>query len=160
MNKRQRRLTNEGFSLIELIVVIAIMAILVGVMAPQVMKYINKARINSDKQQADVIKTAVTTALIDDTVTAPTFSGTPKQCSVTINSTTVPSADTDFWDEVAKILGYTSCADLNKILVDKKIKSGTPTAVAITITDNNGTYSVAVSLTGTVDEAGNTIEAK
>ncbi|HAL02696.1 MAG TPA: hypothetical protein DCP07_05005, partial [Lachnospiraceae bacterium] len=33
---------NKGFSLVELIIVIAIMAILVGVMAPQLIKYIEK----------------------------------------------------------------------------------------------------------------------
>ena len=40
MEKKQRTLNNKGFSLIELIVVIAIMAILVSVLAPQFMKYV------------------------------------------------------------------------------------------------------------------------
>ena len=35
MNKKQKSLTNKGFSLVELIIVIAIMAVLVGVLAPQ-----------------------------------------------------------------------------------------------------------------------------
>lgn len=35
---------NRGFSLIELIVVIAIMAVLVGVMAPAYLRYVEKAR--------------------------------------------------------------------------------------------------------------------
>ena len=34
MKKTQKRLGNKGFSLVELIVVIAIMAVLVGVLAP------------------------------------------------------------------------------------------------------------------------------
>ena len=35
---------NKGFSLIELIVVVAIMAVLVGVMAPAYLRYVEKAR--------------------------------------------------------------------------------------------------------------------
>jgi len=40
MKKRR----NKGFSLIELIVVVAIMAVLVGVMAPAYLRYVEKAR--------------------------------------------------------------------------------------------------------------------
>lgn len=40
MNKKQKSLTNKGFSLVELIIVIAIMAVLVGVLAPQFLKYV------------------------------------------------------------------------------------------------------------------------
>lgn len=39
--KKQR---NRGFSLIELIVVVAIMAVLVGVLAPAYLRYVEKAR--------------------------------------------------------------------------------------------------------------------
>ena len=62
---------NKGFSLVELIIVIAIMAILVGVMAPQLIKYIEKANVASDTQMADAIHTAISLALVDpDVVTS------------------------------------------------------------------------------------------
>ena len=39
---------NKGFSLVELIIVIAIMAVLAGALAPALIKYINKARLSAD----------------------------------------------------------------------------------------------------------------
>ena len=50
---------NKGFSLIELIVVIAIMAILVGSLAPQFMKYIESSRQSTDIQNASAIRSAI-----------------------------------------------------------------------------------------------------
>ncbi|MCR5587482.1 MAG: type II secretion system GspH family protein, partial [Lachnospiraceae bacterium] len=41
----------KGFSLVELIIVIAIMAILVGVVASQVIPYMEKSRKGKDQQQ-------------------------------------------------------------------------------------------------------------
>ena len=41
--------SNKGFSLLELIVVIAIMAVLVGILAPTLIRYVEKARIGKDE---------------------------------------------------------------------------------------------------------------
>lgn len=49
---------NKGFSLVELIIVIAIMAILIGVMAPQLIGYIYKTKRVKDAHAASVIKEA------------------------------------------------------------------------------------------------------
>lgn len=59
---------NKGFSLVELIIVIAIMAILVGVMAPQLIKYIEKANVSADTQIADSVRTAVQTTIMDPAI--------------------------------------------------------------------------------------------
>lgn len=56
---------NKGFSLVELIIVIAIMAIAVGLMAPQLIKYIEKTNVSSDIQLADTIRTGVSISIVD-----------------------------------------------------------------------------------------------
>ena len=55
----KNELNNTGFSLVELIIVIAIMAILSAALAPQLMKYIEKSRISTDAQTCQSIKTCV-----------------------------------------------------------------------------------------------------
>ena len=69
MNKKQKNLTNKGFSLVELIIVIAIMAVLVGVLAPQFIKYVEQSRKSTDIQNAESIKTAVLADIADGKIT-------------------------------------------------------------------------------------------
>ncbi len=59
---------NKGFSLVELIIVIAIMAILVGVLAPNLIKQLEKSKVASDLELCDAIHEAVIVALADTEV--------------------------------------------------------------------------------------------
>lgn len=60
----------KGFSLVELIIVMAIMAILVGVVASQVIPYMEKSRQSKDQQQLSGLVTDITASLASAAVTA------------------------------------------------------------------------------------------
>ena len=99
---------NKGFSLVELIIVIAIMAILVGVMAPQLIKYIEKTNVSSDTQLCDSVKTAITTAMMDPSVISATNNGIPSNTAMASISTI--STGTAFGDAFYEILGAQNAA--------------------------------------------------
>lgn len=54
-----KKMNNKGFSLVELIIVIAIMAILIVVLAPQYLKYVEKSRNSTDLQSITEFKDAI-----------------------------------------------------------------------------------------------------
>lgn len=59
------RRSDDGFSLIELIIVVAIMAVLIAVLAPQYVRYVEKARNAVDLQNARAIVDALVTYSLD-----------------------------------------------------------------------------------------------
>lgn len=56
---KERKMNNKGFSLVELIIVIAIMAVLIVVLAPQYLKYVEKSRNSTDVTNATEIVSAL-----------------------------------------------------------------------------------------------------
>ena len=68
LNKKQK--SNGGFSLVELIVVIAIMVVLVAVLAPIFVRYIESSRRSTDVQNANAIAEGVLADAADNKITA------------------------------------------------------------------------------------------
>ena len=65
MLSKKRKKNNKGFSLVELIVVVLIIAIIAVALAPQVMKWVGKAKTNVDKNNEASIKSAIQIALTE-----------------------------------------------------------------------------------------------
>ncbi len=74
MQKRMKKQNNKGFSLVELLVVMAIMAILTGAIAPQVNKYVEKSRESRDLQLVSTVFTAVQTGIVASETPVPDIS--------------------------------------------------------------------------------------
>ena len=79
-----KKMNNKGFSLVELIVVIAIMAVLVGVLAPQFIKYVESSRRSTDVSNAETIRSAVLADIAEGSITG---SAGSVACTATIPST-------------------------------------------------------------------------
>lgn len=150
--KKQKSIGNKGFSLVELIIVIAIMAILVGVMAPNLLRYVEKTNVSSDTQLADSVKTAITTAMMDPAV----LNSTDNSCTTFVNAhddgsyvDLETSLSGDFLTAIADTLGSTQTTGAglaSELLGNLKSAHATTAKIQVQVIGSN---SVAVQITTT-----------
>jgi len=70
-----KKMNNKGFSLVELIIVIAIMAILIAVLAPQYLRYVEKSRLQADNSAIGEVANAVKVAVANDRIASEISNG-------------------------------------------------------------------------------------
>lgn len=83
-----KKMNNKGFSLVELIIVIAIMAILAAALAPQLIKYLEKSRESTDASTCDTIKSAFNAAVTNEAAYNEMMTATTKTINITFSGNT------------------------------------------------------------------------
>ena len=155
---------NKGFSLVELIITIAIVAILVALVAFNVVRYIEKAHVSADLRLLDGISAAVTYALMDPDVLEDPSSAAPlalieqatiEREGITLSQLASPDGNrvaaeimkTMSWNTLdsSEYMKYvqTHHTGASDIYIQHKGGAMTPYAVWVTFTDNTGGKSTA-----------------
>lgn len=142
-----KKLNNKGFSLVELIIVIAIMAVLIAVLAPQFLRYVERSRLQSDNTAIGELANACKVAATDEDVTAEiTTAG--GSVTITVPMTTPAAINT----------GNTALdAEITATIPTMAVTSNTyvaGTAPTVTLTITSGVVSVTGA--GYVEEVGAT----
>lgn len=116
----RKKKNDKGFSLIELIIAIAILVILTGFLAPNIIRYIEKSRVAKDMQTLDTVYEAVQIALTEENLKVETT-------TYQITKTTPLTADSDtatektLFGEMYKTLGSQNLTLVSKACKDAQI---------------------------------------
>ncbi len=130
---------NKGFSLVEIIVVVLIMAIIAVALAPQVMKWVENSRIASDLETRNGLEKMCQLALTDEYVFEHVKDGgytitiTKNSAGTTNISCDGASATSDplFWDKFFAVGGYNDLQDFKDNI---EIKSSPASSDQIVLT--------------------------
>lgn len=148
---QNRKQNNKGFSLVELIIVIAIMAILVGIVGTQVIPYIEKSRKAKDIQLISGMCTDAMTAYSSNAAkldATETYTIAIDGTSVTAKDST-GAANTDLLNAFKELNNYTKLGTgANELEFESK--SG-KAITKVTIVCKNGSPMISVTVTGPAD---------
>lgn len=153
---KEMKKNNKGFSLVELIIVIAIMAVLMAVLAPQFLRYIERSRLQSDNtaigEIANACKVAATneTAITGAPITITIPTAPAAAANVTVAGTGAAAGVTAFQNEINATIGTVR-------LTSNTYTAAGATAPTITVTVTGGV--VQVNGTNYIPEVGATAEA-
>ena len=129
--------TNKGFSLVELIIVIAIMAILAAALAPALIRYIDKSRRSSDLSNAGLLQSAAQSAAADEKAYSEIATKIPASGEQTVLSATDGGAwglDSNVSTATTFLNEFTSTAGKNApgVKLKKGVTGGTGWSVKVT----------------------------
>lgn len=151
---------NNGFSLVEMIVVVLIMAIIAVLLAPQVMKWVENSRISSDMETRADIEKMCQLALTDEYVFEHVKDG-GYTITVTKDSTGthVTCADASatsnpaFWDKFFEMGGYSDQQNFeDNVELKSTPLSGSQIVLTVYVYEDGHTYSTLE------DDNGNEVE--
>lgn len=115
--KEQMKTSNKGFSLVELIVVIAIMAVLVGVLAPQFVQYVGRSENARNDQNGEAILSTANVIISDTQITKTAG-------SYTITSAGISGSDA-FHDEFDRLMtDYSGIAGTYTLTIAEETTGG------------------------------------
>ena len=137
LNKKKN--DNKGFSLVELIIVVAIMAILVGLLAPQYIKYVEKSRKSADASNLSEMVNAVQIYAADAESSLPAGTYT---ITISETGTAITGGAGNGLTEVQKAVAETAPDYTNTKLKSSKWEDGKenePIVANIVVDDNGGT---------------------
>lgn len=149
---RKKKLGNQGFSLVELIIVIAITAILVGVIAPMLIKILEKSRVAADRGMLDAVCAAITYSSVERRVQDDAASVNYLKSCIS-SPTALESVPTDcvLYEAILDKLGW---EDLSAATYRQKIKSAHTSSSQIFIQYKGGVENpIALWITYTDSEA-------
>lgn len=130
-----KKMDNKGFSLVELIIVIAIMAVLMGVLAPQFIKYVESSRVQKDLSAVGEVQNATQIALSVDEV----YQAVGTSTSVTVSDgSQVTSACTELQTEIRKAIPDT-------ISLSSKAYGSRTATISVDFQSSTGTFSITTS---------------
>lgn len=126
IRENQKKNGTKGFSMIELIIVIAVMAILIALIGTQLIPYLEKSRKTRDLDTLNAVLTAVQSVVTDHELEI---------------STDLGQVTGTYLSELEGYLGYkwANCATTGKKYSSKAAKKGNPTAPTITYVAATGT---------------------
>lgn len=131
---------NKGFSLVELIVVIAVMAVLVGVLAPAYLRYVDKAEAQKDVTAVGEVVEAIKIAAAEEDVSDELGS---TKVTVTIADETAiavnPTSADDLLEEIKATVG--DQIDFSSSALDEQ-------TVTIEVTQNDTDYGLVIVVSG------------